>query len=508
MMDTSDKAQLTEELLSQPPVVVIDEETQFQTPAPVPQSQVIPDSSNQSWEKGEVQPPACRDWPFALAFVGHLVGVAVVAFKYGYPVVASSFANDDPAVLQGEKEEDVKNGFHELLFLIVVSGLSALIITGASLSLMTKHAKTLVEASLFYSIGISFVLMVLFGLQQNLVGALFSGVGLLLGLCYARMVWRRIPFAASNLNTASTAIKQNYGVTFVPYLFGILLFAWTPIWALAIIGVLDVSCDENGVCEGNEASGLSAFLLSLSYFWTQQVVQNVIHVTVAGVVGTWWFDPQESNSFCSRSIWDALRRSLTTSFGSICFGSLLVAILQALRELVHNVRQSRDTNAILLCILECLINMIERFLRYFNKWAYIYVGLYGYSYIEAGTKVTKLFLDRGWSTIITDNLVSNTLGLMSLASGLATGCVGYIVSVVMNSWFHVFGDSAGFVSFLVAFIIGVVISSILMGVVDSSVNTVIVSFAEAPQYLQTNHPAHYTEMTESWLKVYPDDCAF
>jgi hypothetical protein len=30
------------------------------------------------------------------------------------------------------------------------------------------------------------------------------------------------------------------------------------------------------------------FLLFLSYYWVQQVLQNVMHVTTAGVVGTWY----------------------------------------------------------------------------------------------------------------------------------------------------------------------------------------------------------------------------
>jgi hypothetical protein len=32
------------------------------------------------------------------------------------------------------------------------------------------------------------------------------------GLCYARIVWPRIPFAAANLKTALTAVKDNMGL--------------------------------------------------------------------------------------------------------------------------------------------------------------------------------------------------------------------------------------------------------------------------------------------------------
>lgn len=39
--------------------------------------------------------------------------------------------------------------------------------------------------------------------------------------------------------------------------------------------------------------------------------------------------------------------------------------------------------------------------------AFVYVGLYGYSYIEAGKNVITLFKNRGWEAIIADDLISN-----------------------------------------------------------------------------------------------------
>lgn len=93
--------------------------------------------------------------------------------------------------------------------------------------------------------------------------------------------------------------------------------------------------------------------------------QNTIHVTVAGVVATWWIAPEEANSCCSASIFDSLKRSLTTSFGSICFGSLLVAIIQALRALANTARSQDD--GILLCLAECILACIAGLIEYFNK---------------------------------------------------------------------------------------------------------------------------------------------
>ena len=103
-----------------------------------------------------------------------------------------------------------------------------------------------------------------------------------------------------------------------------------------------------------------------------------MHAIVAGVVSTWWFVPQEASSFCSQAIMGSAVRATTTSFGSICFGSLLVAILQTIRHLIQSARNDSDVDgcgAIMLCLAECLIRCFEEMLEYFNKFAYIYVGM-------------------------------------------------------------------------------------------------------------------------------------
>lgn len=104
-------------------------------------------------------------------------------------------------------------------------------------------------------------------------------------------------------------------------------------------------------------------------FWGSLVGKNALFCTVAGVVADWWY-----NGACARALaWlvfkidpihplnhsftptpiaganaakGAVRRSFlratTTSFGSICFGSLILAVLRATREMVK--AADRDDN--------------------------------------------------------------------------------------------------------------------------------------------------------------------
>jgi len=319
------------------------------------------------------------------------------------------------------------------------------------------------------------------------------------GVCYAFAVWNRIPWAASNLTTAITAIQANLGVVLVPHVLSLLSCGYVILWSLAHFGVCthSTSCDENGTCESHLNGGIIALFL-LALFWTQQVIKNVIHVTVSGVVGTWWFAPEDASSFCSPSILDSFCRCTTISFGSVCLGSLLVALVSLVRSLAQDARARGEPGSLLLCIADCLGLMLEKF----NKYAFVYVGLYGYNFVESGDKVMRLFYARGWSLIVNDALVQRVLVWTSLVIG---GLTGAITMLVIDA--NELPDDAtrSWVSFFCGLLIGFFMANTLMSVVSSAVDCVLVCFAEAPMELQTHHPELSQRMEEAWYATYPQE---
>jgi len=252
----------------------------------------------------------------------------------------------------------------------------------------------------------------------------------------------------------------------------------------------------------------SLFFFLLSFYWTLQVIQNVIHVTSAGTIGTWWFTPSEANSFFSPGLRDSMFRATSYSFGSICFGSLIVAFVKALRQLAHMARDN-DECQVLLCLVDCLLGCLEEIIEYFNKWAYVYVGLYGYSYLEAGKNVMQLFQNKGWTTIITDDLVENVLFMVSVGIGLITGLLGYGMALLHKQQLQNAGfDDIGLMGFIIGLLVGFLLSSIVMSVISSAVNTIIVLFAEAPMEFQHTHPELSGEMRAAWRQAWPGECGF
>lgn len=116
-----------------------------------------------------------------------------------------------------------------------------------------------------------------FAYGQPIGGAVFIFVAAI-GLCYARCVWSRIPFATANLVTGVTAIRANCGVTIFAYFFAILGMGWTILWAVAFAGVFDQSftCEDDndgGSCQTTDLNYGLYFLMCLALYFTQQVIQ-------------------------------------------------------------------------------------------------------------------------------------------------------------------------------------------------------------------------------------------
>ena len=163
---------------------------------------------------------------------------------------------------------------------------------------------------------------------------------------------------------------------------------------------------------------------------------------MSGTVGTWWFEtPTLTRTVGHNTVGDALTRATTYSFGSVCLGSLIVAVVQTLKQLVRNQRRrgGGGGGGMLLCVLECLLACLRNILEFINDWAFVYIGLYGYGFVDAAKNVFQLFQSRGWTTLITNALVVRTLNLVMILVAAATGFVSMaVVRVFWGEWSAVF----------------------------------------------------------------------
>jgi len=174
-------------------------------------------------------------------------------------------------------------------------------------------------------------------------------------------------------------------------------------------------------------------------------------------MGTWCFDKDAAQGFCSSAVTSSMYRSLTFSSGPIAFGSLLQGAAKVLRSILsHSKMHQNRTNQMVhdagddcrcCCfglgglILECLSEVFGDVLDYFSQWAYVFVGINGTSYLDSGKAVMNLFKTRGWTALITDRVVALTLGVAMFYGGILTGLAAIVLERLVT-WIASVGDHA------------------------------------------------------------------
>ena len=490
---------------------------------------------NQNEPGGDDDSPRYQDVPFAILFLIQLAVMLIYGISKGSwdmgdigsedgGTSGGSKAFDDDQVVKDVETHVARVIFGLLLpctvtaFFLAHVGTAVVIPMFPETAIKTCLAMSLVSTTVFA------IIVILSNPAWYTWISMFFIVGIM--AYYVRRVWCMTPFAAANLTMGIKSVAENWGLYLISILMMMVSFAFFIFWFYAANGILfqsiSVDVEANDVDGGDISWGLF-FLLLVSLYWTGTVLLNVVRVTTSGAVGTWCFVPEEASGCCSSAVISSFVRSMTYSFGSICFGSLLEALVTALRVLAENARdQSREDNdgcaSILYCILECILSLLEDIIEYFNQWAYVLIGIYGYSYLESGRRVMELFRARGWTAIITNDLVGYVLSFTSVVVGIMTGLCALIIEILAsttgsggngNSMSFFFGDvgsvaTARWIAFIIGPFVGIFIASIMMNVLKGAVNTVIVCYADGPQKLEQNHPQLTYNMAKSWVSVFPE----
>lgn len=423
----------------------------------------------------------CNDVLFAIAYYVHLGVILTVLLEH------------NPAEGDSKQHWNAKG---VLKFVGIISAV-AVVLSTLALGFMSAFAGLLVEIALITS------LLVAAGVggygvyvtKWWMAGA--GGVAFLAGFIFTCCIWKRIGFAAANLRTALTAIRTNLGLALMAYVWEAVAFAWTILWM-----------DSAGAAMDGMGWGM-IFLYLISFFWTQQVINNLQHTIVASVIGTWWYNPADANSFWDDGLNRAICHSTTLSFGSICFGSLLASIVQALKWL-HRLSKDNDKCSCVSAMIDCCLSCLQEMIEYFNKWAYTFVGIHGDSYIQGGREAVSLFKKRGWVALIADGLAEAVMIFIKLAIAAICGIAGWYLVSYDDDIFEGIGisrDKDDMVGFGAGLLIGYLLAGIMMELVSSAINAVIVCFAEAPAEFEKNYPELCAEMLEAWKDAYPDECS-
>ncbi|KAG9410298.1 putative choline transporter, neither null mutation nor overexpression affects choline transport [Aphanomyces cochlioides] len=484
-------------------------------PAPTTDVQVIkpdPPANANAW----------KDVPFAILFIAHLIAIILVMAWLGVPLLKD--LSDLSAI-----DSEVSNIQATIMAFTGCMAVVASLVACALINFVVAFARRAISFVLWANVTLFIVLAVVAVVTQVAILTVIFILLAVLSLCYIRMVRSRIPFAAANLHVAAAAVKDHWSIFPLAFIMVAFQVIWIFIWCVAFIGVVVLlassvpnpagypsgfSCSYNSDCQSNDCDLLNPsmayktcqgsrsgngqvvayVLMLLSLYWGMTVMKNVLHSTVAGVVATWW-----TAGDARGVIRGSFRRAMTTSFGSICLGSLIVSILRVLEALANGSKQKGGVAA---CIAGCILGLLRSIIEYFNRWAFIYVAMYGFRFTQAGKCAFGLFKQRGLSAVVNDDLIGQTLAFVSLVCGLICCMLGLAYTSIDQ-------ENAGFAEAkylfsVIGFVFGLGVTIIPLSVIDSAVATAFVCFAEDPVSFGRTHQALHHEMVAAWRLAHPD----
>ncbi|GAX27597.1 hypothetical protein FisN_13Hh314 [Fistulifera solaris] len=537
----SSDPELQEPLLEEsPPVVVVEdanvlvEETRAEASF----------ETNENDGVGHEQPAVYRDVLFAVLFylqVVLMMGTAVWSFQYLWkqeepdtiaPTVAptaapisnfTTYMQEDEAEWMFPSDKEERQIVAWTLGFLVLSLACAMVSVTLVLVALQHYSHTAVQISFGIAPFSSLLVAILMTFVNPHACAPFwitaVLVALLSGIHYC-VVRPYIPFTAANLKIGLQAVNATKSLFVYAALLQVMTMLYWIVAVTALSGIIVyyhnqlVPCGDDVAQQCHDSIPLwMAVLWLLAVYWTQSVVQNVIRATTAGAVGAWWFrspdeEVEEEGGCCcctgQQDVHDAWHRATTYSFGSICFGSLVVALVQVLERVVAEARRQRQRqhghDSLWLCLLDCLIESLGRVLEYFNSWAFLYVGIYGYDYMSAGQHVMTLFQQRGFTFLLTHTLLFQVLRYIKGSIGLVSGAgLAVVGAVFVQNATHVV-----WAVFAFGFVAGWMLAGMILFVVESGVRTIMLCFVERPMDAAIHHPAAYQTLTAGWSRVYPE----
>ncbi|KAK6931474.1 Choline transporter-like [Dillenia turbinata] len=319
--------------------------------------------------------------------------------------------------------------------------------------------------------------------EQFFWGVAFA-IGAGLQFLYVISVIERLPFTMLVLQKAVKMVWSLPEVMRVAYAFMLVMLLWMGIWSFGVAGVVASSFDDGG-------RWWLLVVLSISLFWTGAVLCNTVHVILSGMVFLVLIHGgREAATMPAKSLMKSIRYAVTTSFGSICYGSLFTAAIRTLRWEIRGFRSKIGNNECLLCCVDFLFHLVETLVRFFNKYAYVQIAVYGKGFNHSARDAWELFQSTGVEALIAYDCSGAVLLMGTVLGGLITGtCSGV--------WAYHKSEEKMVMVGSTAMLMGMILVGLATVVVESAVTSIYICYALDPLLINRWDAEFFDQLSET-----------
>lgn len=452
-----------------------------------------------------------NDWPFIIIFLATCGGFIVIASLTLRGWSHTYSQNGSGIYTSNQTGSPNTNAVIMLVFSCVIAFSFALlglvlcrffpkmfIITGMVVNIIACLGTAIMYMSLrYWSAGIVFLI--------------FTGFT---AFCYWGMR-KRIPLSVAIIKIIINAMKVCPQTLFIGFGGSIVASGFGFLFSTIVVAtymkynptIENEGCDvSGGNCSHAKVIGILVALFFCGYYITE-VIRNVIHVSVSGVFGSWYYRYKSDQGMPKWPAFGALKRALSVSFGSICFGSLIVALIDTLRQFLNLIRQSISQNgqygqwaSIILLLLKWVMVFLKWLAQYFNHYAYSFIALYGKPYLEAARDTWSMMKQKGIDALINDSLINTALGFYALFVSYISTLFAFLYLRFTSPGYNATGAfNASLMAF--AFVISLQICNITSEVIKSGVATFFIALGNDPEVFQACYPNEFDEIFRAYPEV-------
>eukprot|EP00742_Colponemidia_sp_Colp-10_P000683 GILJ01000743.1.p1 GENE.GILJ01000743.1~~GILJ01000743.1.p1 ORF type:complete len:610 (-),score=97.51 GILJ01000743.1:91-1884(-) len=315
-----------------------------------------------------------------------------------------------------------------------------------------------------------------------------SGVSVLLVLC----MFNRIRLAIAIMKAAALFIGDVKSTLLVPpcmFLASAAFYTYWIITTLYIVSSGDVRKSSTSVfstVELDRSTQKSFIYFIFGLLWSNSFLVALNHFIIASACAIWYFSPWEptqsafkvSDRPVSKSVYRAFRYHL----GSLAFGSLIIAIVQAVRlTLAYVQKQMKGKTAnnkcvkVAFCMVDCCLACFERFLKFLSKNAYIQIAITGKKFCAAA-KDAFLLIVRNAARFAAVNAIGSAFMFLGAALiSIFPTLIGYIILTSASKYQDLL--TSPIFPAVVGFTFAFVIARCFMSVYGMAADTILQCFA-------------------------------
>jgi len=429
-----------------------------------PQAQVPPEELPKADLYARQQQTGVRDVIWAIFFVATIGMLIALAAIYGDNFHTTAADRNGVPL-----HNPTQNTFG---ILAVSAGIGALV-SIVWLFLWQRFTAALIIPALILEVAVLIAAGVLHIVWDAEVFGIILLVAAGLSLLLLKYIRNRVPFSAATMSSSAQALRDFKGPVILAYFMSILEGAFLVFWSYLLVCLA-----VEAMTTHTRLGRFLIFLVVFGMYWVSNVIYDICTVTTAGTVASWWFVP-DVPSPTGR----AFGRALTTNFGSICLGALIQPIPRVIEFILLTQRHTFCAS----CALPLLV-CIDSVVAFFNFFGYVHVAMYGKNFTTGSQDTWRLLKSRGFDLLTNMDLAYLTTIIVSTLAGALASLMGIIWShyVLTFDW-----DSWSVVPFFIAYFASQVS---LVGVMQASVATTLVCWAEGPNTMAVSRPAQYNKL--------------